>query len=273
MELLEDLVKERFGRAAVRTLCEKPGLFEPGRLYRRVDISEKLRAEFVNLGGDSSTTKEDVAVALKTWLHGPDCPFRKEARGRYRFRGSDGEPDLRLRVEHRSDSSSEAPPLAPELEIGAGPCEVYAWYLPEYAHGSERWPIKIGRTGADGLGRKLRDFQEHLPEKPRYLLRLGCADDGEARKRESLLHAWFECRGQKLGDPPGRQWFRTNPGEITEAIRNVIVAPPSPGDVGASDIGELVALLFEDVAAADWARLPGDMTDRLDDYLYGDEGR
>ncbi len=273
MDILDDLVKERFGRAAVRGLCEKPGLFEPGRLYRRVDICEKLRAEFVTLGGDAATTKEDVAVALKTWLHGPDCPFRKEARGRYRFRDAEAESDQSPRVEVRCDPPSDAPPLAPELEIGAGACEVYAWYLPEYAHGSDRWPVKIGRAGPDGLGQGLLAFQENLPEQPRYLLRLGCADDGEARRRESLLHAWFECRGQKLEDLPGRQWFRTNPGEITEAIRNIIVAEPSPGKVGASDVGELVASAFNDVTAADWARLPADMTDRLDDYLYGDEGR
>lgn len=273
MDLLDDLVKEPFGTEAVRGLCEKPRLFEPGRLYRRAEVSEKLRAEFVRLGGDADTTKEDVAVALKKWLHGPDCPFRKEARGRYRFHGSEGGPDYRLRAEDRTDSSAEAPPLAPELEIGTGPCEVYAWYLPEYAQGSERWPVKIGRAGPDGLGRRLLDFQEHLPEQPRYLLRLGCADDGEAKRRESLVHAWFECRGQKLEGLPGRQWFRTNPREITEAIRNIIAAPPSPGAVGASNVGELVASLFEDVAAADWARLPADMTDRLDDYLYGDECR
>ena len=273
MDILDDLVRERFGREAVRSLSEKPGLFEPGRLYRRAEISEKLRAEFVNLGGDANTTKEDVAVALKTWLHGADCPFRKEARGRYRFRDSEGESDRRPLTEDRNDSSSEAAPAAPELEIGEGPCEVYAWYLPEYAHGSDRWPVKIGRAGSDGLGRRLLDFQENLPEQPRYLLRLGCADDREARRRESLLHAWFECRGQKLEDVPGRQWFRTNPREITEAIRNIIVAAPSPSEVGASDVGELVASLFEDVTAADWARLPADMTDCLDDYLYGNEGR
>ena len=107
-------------------------------------------------------------------------------------------------------------------ELREGTHEVYAWYLPQYERAvGDRWPIKIGRAGPDGLRRRLRDFQENLPERPCYLFRLGCANDREARDLESLLHAWFRTRGQKLKDVPGEEWFLTNPSEIEEAFRAI----------------------------------------------------
>ena len=90
MDLIEDLVKDRFGTAVANELCQKPGLFEPGRLYKRIDISETLRDEFVRRGGDVNTRRDDVVPVLKKSLLGAASPFRKEARGRYRFLGHDG---------------------------------------------------------------------------------------------------------------------------------------------------------------------------------------
>jgi len=155
-------------------------------------------------------------------------------------------------------------------EIGAGSYEVYAWYLPRYQATSEnRWPIKIGKAGPDGLSRGLSDFHANLPEQPCYLLRLRCADDREARDREALLHAWFRSRGQGLNDPPSKNWFLTNPSEIADAVRNIIGADALPGNTSNLEIEDVIDEAFKDVPAEDWARLPADLTDRLDDYLYG----
>lgn len=160
--------------------------------------------------------------------------------------------------------------LTPEREIGAGPCEVYAWCLPRYqATTGSRWPIKIGKAGNHGLGRRLSDFHEDLPEQPCYLLRLRCADDREARDREALLHAWFRSRGLELNDLPGKGWFLTNPREIEDAIRSIIGASAVPDNANNLEIEDVITNAFRDVTANDWARLPEDLTEHLDDYLYG----
>lgn len=277
MELIEELAKERFGADAARELCRRPGLFEPGRLYRRHEISRTLRDEFVRRGGDEGTTKDDVARVLKKWLLGRDSPFEKEMRGRYRFVRADGAagpiPDSVEGHPGRADGAEGAVPV-PGREMGEGPYEVYAWCLPLYQDASGgRWPIKIGMAGPGGLGRRFRDFHENLPERPRYLLRLGCADAREARDREFLLHAWFRSRGQKLDGIPGEEWFLTNPDEIEEAVRNIIDwNGPLEGEA-ALEIEYAVATAFRKVTVEDWDRLPDDLSDRLDDYLYGNPER
>ena len=237
MELMDDLVKERFGADAARELCSRPGLFEQGGLYKREQISEMLRDEFVELSGE--TTKDAVAQVLKKWLSRSASPFSKVTRGRYQFVGARASSGQTV---DSGDSSSEGTDaaydeeLTPQRELGNGPCEVYAWCLPQYQETSgNRWPIKIGRAGPDGLSRRVRDFQENLPERPRYLLRLGCADNREAKNWESLLHAWFSIRGQKLDDLPGKEWFATNPDEIEEAIRSITGAGGPTGDEGDPD--------------------------------------
>ena len=275
MDLMENLVKERFGTDAAHELCRVPGLFEPGKLYRRVQISETLLTEFVRRGGVDTTRKEQVANVLKKWLRGPSSPFRKERRGLYWFVGFDGQSEQELELGDRDiegDDPANDEGLTPGRELGEGPCEVYAWCLPQYQETSgDRWPIKIGKAGPDGLRRRFRDFEENLPERPRYLLRLGCADDREAKDRESLLHAWFRSRGQKLDHLPGEEWFLTNPSEIEKAIQNIIRADDPNDDGGAPRVEDEIAAAFKDVTAEDWARFPEDLTDRLDDYLYGDE--
>ncbi|MDE0110589.1 MAG: GIY-YIG nuclease family protein [Bryobacterales bacterium] len=273
MDLIEDLVKERFGTAVARELSRKPGLFEHGKLYPRSHITETLRDEFVRRGGDDDTRKDAVARVLKKWLSGPSCPFRKEMRGRYRFLGFDATIGQALGIARPDSAKGEAPRTgapSPVQEIGAGSYEVYAWYLPRYQATSEnRWPIKIGKAGPDGLSRRLSDFHENLPEEPCYLLRIRCANDREARDREALLHAWFRSRGQELNDLPGKEWFLTNPREIADAVGNIIGANALPGSARDLEIEDVINDAFKDVTADDWARLPADLTDRLDDYLYG----
>lgn len=214
-----------------------------------------------------------MARVLKKWLSAPSSPFRKEMRGRYRFLGFDATIGQSPGVAGPASASTDAPPSvepSPVREIGSGPCEVYAWCLPRYqATSDDRWPIKIGKAGPDGLGGRLSDFHENLPEQPCYLLRLGCADDREARDREALLHAWFRSRGQELNDLPGKEWFLTNPREIADAVGNIIGTDALSAGASNPEIEDAIDDAFKDVTADDWSRLPVDLTERLDDYLYG----
>ena len=273
MDLLDELIKDSFGAAAARELCRRSGLFEPGRLYRRIEISETLRKEFVRRGGASDTTNAAVATVLKKWLLTRASPFRRETRGRYRFLGRE-----RDTTQYRSTGVGGSPvrdaPMdyapTPEREIGAGPCEVYAWCMPGYgATRDGRWPIRIGRAGTEGFKGQLRDFHENLPERPRYLLRLGCADDTEARRREALLQAWFTERGQQLDEAPGYGWFLANPGQIDEAAQHLMEAELHVGGMTLEEMDKLFAEATKDVPDEEWANLPDDLIDRLDEYLYG----
>ena len=71
-------------------------------------------------------------------------------------------------------------------------------------------------------------------------------------------------------DLPGEEWFVTNQDEIKVAIRSITGAGAPTGDEGAHGIEAVIATAFEDVPVEDWDRLPEDLTDRLDDYLYGE---
>ncbi|MCY3988604.1 MAG: hypothetical protein OXF94_08410 [Gammaproteobacteria bacterium] len=270
---MNDLIKDPFGAAAARELCRRSGLFEPGRLYRRIEISETLRKEFVRRGGASGTTNAAVATVLKKWLLTRASPFHREMRGRYRFLGLERENEGYAGAGVGGFPVRDAPmdyAPTPELEIGAGPCEVYAWCMPGYkAAGDGRWPIRIGRAGTEGFKAQLRDFHENLPERPRYLLRLGCADDAEARRREALLQAWFTERGQQLDEAPGDGWFLANPGQIDEAAQHLMEAELHVGGMTLERMDELFAEIFKDVPDEEWANLPDDLIDRLDEYLYG----
>lgn len=273
MDRLEDLVRDPFGAAAARELCRRSGLFEPGRLYRRIEISDTMRREFVRQGGASGTTNAAVATVLKKWLLTTASPFRREMRGRYRFlafeRGIRQYPGAGAGASAVRDAPVDDGPV-PESEIGAGPCEVYAWCMPGYqADENDRWPIRIGRAGAEGFQGRLRGFHENLPERPRYLLRLGCADEAEARRREMLLHAWFTDRGQQFEEASGNAWFLTHPYEIDDAIQHLFGAELHVGSTNLHEEEKKFADAFKDVTDEDWARLPEDLSDRLDEYLYG----
>ena len=273
MELLDDLVREPFGTAAASELCRGSGLFDTGRLYRRIEICEMMRREFIRRGGASGTTSAAVAAVLKKWLLGSGSPFSREMRGRYRFVGFDTGaaqyPGMSVQLNAVQDApSDDCPP--PELELGGGPCEVYAWCIRgQKASGGGRWPIKIGRAGSEGFKSRWLGFRRYLPEKPRYLLRLGCADDAEARRREMLLCAWFKERGQQLEEASDNVWFLTNTGEIDEAIQHLFGAELHVGSTDLYEEERKFAHAFKDVADEDWAKLPADLIDRLDESLYG----
>lgn len=272
MDILSQLTKAPFGAAAARELCRLSGLFEAGRLYRRVEVCDALRAAFIEHGGPADTSRERVATVLKKWLVGSASPFRREARGLYLFLGFEGGAVQYESAPARARAVMDAAfveGLTPEREIGAGRYEVYAWSLPLCeSTGGERWPIKLGCAGEEGFARKLRDIQDDLPERPRYLLRLGCADQAQAKRREMILHAWFASRGQALDAAPGIGWFETNPQEIEQAVHNLVVEDDWGQGTGILKVKEIFAA-FEELTSEDWAGIPEDISDRLDEYLYG----
>lgn len=272
IDILSQLTKVPFGTAVALELCRLNKLFEPGRLYRRVEVSDTLRAAFIEHGGSADTSRERVATVLKKWLVGSASPFRKEARGLYLFLGFEEGAVQYEGAPARAKAVNDAPfleSLTPLREIGAGPCEVYAWSLPQYESiGGARWPIKIGCAGEEGFARKLRELQDDLPERPRYLLRFGCADQALARRCEMILHAWFASRGQELDGSAGNGWFQTNPREIEQAVHNLVVQDDWGQGTGILKVKEIFAA-FEELTSEDWAGIPEDITDRLDEYLYG----
>lgn len=54
-----------------------------------------------------------------------------------------------------------------------------------------------------------------------------------------------------------------------DAVRDIVGASSLRDDASNLEIEVVIANAFRDVTADDWARLPEDLTERLDDYLYG----
>lgn len=91
----------------------------------------------------------------------------------------------------------------------------------------------------------------------------------EARDRETLQHALSRSWRQALRDLPGKEWFVTDPKETADGVRNIVGANALRGNASNLEIEDAIDDAFKDVTADGWARLPADLTDRLDDYLYG----
>ncbi len=72
-----------------------------------------------------------------------------------------------------------------------------------------------------------------------------------------------------MRDLPGKEWFMTDPKQIADGVRNIIGAKARQGDASNLEIEDAIDDAFKDVTADDWTRLPADLTDRLDDHLYG----
>ena len=266
------LLDEPFGALTARELCADPGLFVKGQTYRRKDIVSTLQSAFEDSGGKPVPTKQQVAAVFKSWERRGDRPFKRIARGRYEFLGYGDydQQDSRGRVSDVPQHGTGDDDFTPEWEFGSGPYEVYAWFLPRYSDSQgRRWPIKIGRAGGDGFRRRLNDFSDNLPERPHYLLSIRCVDERELRKRESLLHAYFEVRGQKIEGLSGQEWFLTTPDEVYEAIQTIMFPNRQVSDEEGPSVEDSMAAAFGTVTDEDWNSLPRDLTDRLDHYLYG----
>ena len=221
MDIWIHLVNRPFGAEAARHLCGRESMFVRDATYQRKEIAGRLAQAFKEEGGDPRTSNSDVTRVLKKLLQGEALPFRKIGRGIYLFTG--GSDQDNTVVEQSGDTGRTAfGEVSPEREYGEGPCEVYAWCLPMYRKPADGycWPIKIGWAAKEGFRRRLEDFAANLPERPCYLMRLGCNDETEARKREGMLHHFFRERDDKVvDDVAGKEWFKTNPDELDEAIQ------------------------------------------------------
>ena len=88
MNDMEYLFKRPFGTEVARQLCRLPGAFEVDEVYKRVEIAEKIREEFVARGGPKGTSKDKVLTVLKNLLsQGPQQGFEKVFFGHYKFLG------------------------------------------------------------------------------------------------------------------------------------------------------------------------------------------
>lgn len=72
-----------------------------------------------------------------------------------------------------------------------------------------------------------------------------------------------------MRDLPGKVWLMTDPKEFADRARNIIGASALQGNASNLKIEDAIDDAFKDVTADDWTRLPADLTDRLDDHLYG----
>ncbi|MDE0261165.1 MAG: hypothetical protein OXJ37_02010 [Bryobacterales bacterium] len=57
--------------------------------------------------------------------------------------------------------------------------------------------------------------------------------------------------------------------ENIDAVRDIVGVSGLRDNAGNLEIEDVIANAFRHVTADDWARLPEDLTERLDDYLYG----
>ena len=220
------LFEEPFAALTAQRLFEHKGAWQAGRIYKRREIADVLLDIYRQEGGvDKGLTRGRVIRTIKKKLPGVDeknAWFEKIDFGHYRYC-------------YASDDMHSSPPgasengkdndfgkldnqLVPDREYGEGACEVYVWCLPHYENSGQRWPMKIGSAGEGGFNRRLEDFQENLPEVPRYLIRVRYSTEAKARKLERALHYYFENRGRRIERIPGTEWFDANPKEVVDAI-------------------------------------------------------
>lgn len=130
--------------------------------------------------------------------------------------------------------------VAPETQIiGSGKGEVYLYYYPSYAElaklkGESSYRCKIGMTNGDHQKRFASARRTEEPEKRRIALVIKTDHPADV---ERLLHASLKLAG-KTADAPGKEWFITNPAEITE-LYNCLVGFAKPGHDVINFIGDI----------------------------------
>jgi hypothetical protein len=128
-------------------------------------------------------------------------------------------------VNNSGDETEEtvAPPVADQI-IGSGKHCVYVYYYPTYrlfaeANEQKSWPCKIGMSEREPMLRILSQGATAMPEAPSVAL-LVRTDD--AFTLEKALHHILKLRGKSI-DAPGTEWFVTNPAEVEEIVRWLVV--------------------------------------------------
>jgi hypothetical protein len=110
------------------------------------------------------------------------------------------------------------------IVVGVGTQLVYCFYLPAYRReaeqrGSNRWPIKIGRT-TGSLANRLASLATAMPESPIVALVIQTHD---ADLLEKALQNVLSFRGRWLAEAAGSEWYLTNPDEIVRIFEFIRV--------------------------------------------------
>ena len=179
--LMEKLVRLPFGTAAVEELLQS-GVIERNAIYRRREIVEALRCRFVDLGGDASTSPQQVIVPLKRVLEGP--LFVRMRPGFYRYLGHDEDDSGSLMVREVEPVFVEASP----------------------DHGERRsWQGQLDRAStAEAIENILRMHgRERVADRIRYLQELArLYPEEQPMDFDSLWHmAHFLLEQEQLPDP------------------------------------------------------------------------
>ena len=230
----------KFGADTVQHIFENNETdFVLNKPYRRNEIVnivwERCKEEGVLGDDDKEKEKASVTAAVKKRLPekegNTEYGFRKLKKGVYLRVGTgeqtESDMDLAsLGAEDGRDDTGDAilgTVLEPDEELGKGPCEVYAWCLPQDFPQDKKtgdcWAIKIGWAGSGGFNRRWKkDFASYLPVLPRYLIRIRCETEEQAQSSEQLIHLVLRKRGHQVKGIPGTEWFETNPDEIKDII-------------------------------------------------------
>ncbi len=144
----------------------------------------------------------------------------------YYFLSSEGVEDFLSDDEPKAeddDVESEETNDSEVCTIGEGAEKVYCYYFPAYEvlarlKGETCFRCKIGKT--QDIKKRFGGSKTDLPEhrKLALIIRTDHPDDVE-----SLLHASLRLAGKQVEDAPGREWFLTNPAEITELYKSISV--------------------------------------------------
>lgn len=226
-----------FDAHTVKHILNNEDCFVNGQTYKRNEIFTIARNRYksrrygTRLDDETMTKKErDKAVAvlkkqLPTKEEKNKNGFEWKARGYYLCTRS-RKVESNTHIDNsdncnNTDSATGNGLEPPDVAFGKGPCEVYAWSLPQDENPDTSWPIKIGFTGSGGFKKRWEGFRENLPVLPRYLIQVKFEKESQAQKIEHYLHDFFRNRDRQVKDIPATEWFLTNPDEIIEALTNL----------------------------------------------------
>ena len=177
--LMDKLLGMPFGTATVEELL-RSGLLDANAIYRRREIVEALRQRFIDLGGDTGTSPQQVIVPLKRVLDGP--LFARIRPGFYRYLGPDADDSLMVR---------DAEPVSAERPSGRT--------------GRAPWRSELDKAStAHAIVAVLRlHGRERLADRIHYLQELAREDpEEEPMALDSLWHmASFLLEQGQLPDP------------------------------------------------------------------------
>ena len=224
-EALEYFIGKPFGTDTMRMLLKRD-IFIKGKDYKRANILEAVQKKFEEIGGGKVRIRK-IAAAFNKVTRQENSPLQsiEGTNGGYKFIGY---PDANPRTVQEPESDT-APKAAidvpedtigePEVTVGSGHYQVYAWALPLYLQHpvDGRLPVKVGRT-EKSLAQRLSGSSVDLPEVPRPLLAVYFDSDADARKMEQTFQFILEQRGRMVTSAIGTEWFWTNKEELLEIV-------------------------------------------------------